>query len=298
MADNSDELDFLAGAFRKESRLRSRITSPTANLQTVGDAGERAARGGHLIREQVDSPMDPQTLASDRLVREMRAAVADLGAAASQMQLLVDIPEGWPEWSLARRGSKRAVDILLSLSALLVLLPFLVLVAFAIRLESKGPVLYRQRRCGLHNRCFEILKFRSMVQGADQLLVDLRDENMTDGLLFKVRQDPRVTRIGAFIRRYSIDELPQLFNVLRGDMSLVGPRPLPVDPAAFGPIDGKRHAVRPGLTCNWQISGRSDVSYGQMVEMDLSYIRESSMWTDLRLIALTVPVALGGDGAY
>lgn len=299
MASHSEEVDSLAGAFRKESRLRGRITSPKANLYTTGGAGDRAAGGGQLLRDQVESYQEPSTVtAGNNPALATTPALPDLGAAATQMQLLVDIPEGWPEWSMARRASKRAVDLVLSIAALLVLLPFLALIALAIRIESKGPVLYRQRRCGLHNRCFDIFKFRSMVQGADQLLVDLRDENMTDGLLFKVKQDPRITRVGAFIRKYSIDELPQLLNVLRGEMSLVGPRPLPVEPEAFGPIDGKRHAVRPGLTCHWQISGRSDVSYGQMVEMDLAYIRDSSIWTDFRLIALTVPVALGGDGAY
>lgn len=298
MASHSEEVDSLAGAFRKESRLGGRITSPTANLDTVGGAGEWAAGGGQLLKDQLESQNQPSTLTAENPTREATAALPDLGAAASQMQLLVDIPEGWPEWSIIRRASKRAVDLVLSIAALLVLLPFLALIALAIRIESKGPVLYRQRRCGLHNRCFDIFKFRSMVPEADRLLVDLRDENMTDGLLFKVKQDPRITRVGAFIRKYSIDELPQLLNVVRGEMSLVGPRPLPVNPEAFGPIDGKRHAVRPGLTCHWQISGRSDLSYGQMVEMDLSYIRDSSIWTDLRLIALTVPVALGGDGAY
>ena len=143
-----------------------------------------------------------------------------------------------------------------------------------------------------------MIKFRSMINGADKLVVDLRDQNDSNGLLFKIKDDPRVTRVGAFIRRYSLDELPQLVNVLKGEMSLVGPRPQPVDPESFGPIDGKRHAVRPGLTCHWQVSGRSEVSYGQMVEMDLGYIRDSSTWTDLRLIITTVPAVLGGDGAY
>jgi len=223
---------------------------------------------------------------------------ADLSRTASEMQLLVDLPADWPGWSLARRVAKRSLDLVGSLLALLLLVPVLVAVAVMIRLESSGPVFYRQRRCGRDGRSFQMLKFRSMVDGAERLEVDLRDRNDSDGLLFKIKHDPRITRVGAFIRRYSIDELPQFVNVLKGEMSLVGPRPLPVDPDAFGPIDGKRHAVRPGLTCHWQVSGRSDVSYGEMVDMDLRYIRDSSIWTDLRLIVMTVPAALGGNGAY
>jgi lipopolysaccharide/colanic/teichoic acid biosynthesis glycosyltransferase len=261
--------------------------------------------GDHLIREQVDDTaaisVPPAHLyyrvATDPPV-ERPAKGADLAGATSEMQLLVDVPEDWPKWSFSRRAGKRALDVVLSTVAICFLLPVLVLIAVAIRMESPGPVLYRQRRCGRNGRCFEVLKFRSMVREADLLLVDLRDRNHSDGLLFKVRGDPRVTRIGAFIRKYSIDELPQLINILKGDMSLVGPRPLAVNPNAFGPIDSRRHAVRPGLTCHWQISDRSRISYGQMVEMDLAYIRESSIWTDLRLMFLTLPVAATGKAEY
>lgn len=222
----------------------------------------------------------------------------DLPPAASEMQVLVDLPTDWPGWSLGRRAVKRAIDLALALLAVCVLLPAFAAIALAVRIESSGPVFYRQRRCGRDGRTFEMLKFRSMVRDADRLLIHLQDNNEADGLLFKLKHDPRVTRVGAFIRRYSIDELPQLVNVLKGEMSLVGPRPLPLGAEAFGPIDGKRHAVRPGLTCHWQVSGRSDISYGQMVDMDLKYIRESSTWTDIRLIARTVPVVFGASGAY
>lgn len=259
-----------------------------------------------MIQEEFDVG-DGVTLAPERELptptaagpaRDGSLAGIDLGAAASEMHQLLDLPPDWPGWSPARRAVKRTLDLLLSLLALIVLLPVFALVAVAIRADSPGPVLYRQRRCGRDNRCFDILKFRSMEHHAERLLVDLRDRNETDGLLFKLRGDPRVTGVGKFIRRYSIDELPQLINVLKGDMSLVGPRPLPVEPEAFGPIDGRRHAVRPGLTCLWQVSGRSGVSYRRMVEMDLDYIRTSSTWTDIRLMALTVPVVISGTGAY
>lgn len=257
-----------------------------------------------MIREQVKSAEAPPAPPLDVVAAAAGVALGNVGTgacvsrAASELHRLVDVPEDWPQWSRARRAVKRGFDILLSVAALVLLMPVLLLVALAIRLESPGPALYRQRRCGRDGRSFEMLKFRSMVRDAEHLIVDLRDRNESDGLLFKVKDDPRVTRVGRLIRKYSIDELPQFINVLTGDMSLVGPRPLPVDPAAFGPIDGRRHAVRPGLTCHWQVSGRSDLSYGQMVEMDLAYIRHSSIWTDIRLIASTVPVAFGGNGAY
>lgn len=285
------------------------MTSPSmgpvwTNLD--GRSGSVASGGAQLIREQVQAAQGPAPLVQDVVAAaaepaptlHLAAVGTDLNRAASEMNRLVDVPEDWPQWSLARRALKRGLDMGLAVGALLVLLPVFVLLVLAIRLESSGPALYRQKRCGRDGRSFEMLKFRSMVRDADQLIVDLRDRNETDGLLFKVKDDPRITRIGKLIRKYSIDELPQLINVVTGDMSLVGPRPLPVDPEAFGPIDGKRHAVRPGLTCHWQVSGRSELTYGQMVEMDLAYIRDSSMWTDLRLIAMTVPVALGGNGAY
>ncbi|HVA73606.1 MAG TPA: sugar transferase [Acidimicrobiales bacterium] len=259
-----------------------------------------------MIREQVNSPQDARTAASGvRLERNISELEKDAGAeapelhrATSEMQFLVDLGEDWPGWSWARRAVKRTLDVALSLLALIALLPILTIIALAIRLESPGPVFYRQRRCGRHGRSFEMLKFRSMVPEADQMLVDLRDRNESDGLLFKIKQDPRITKVGAIIRRYSVDELPQLVNVLKGEMSLVGPRPLPLESDSFGPIDGQRHAVRPGLTCHWQVCGRSELSYGQMVEMDLGYIRDSSVWTDLRLIVVTVPAVLAGGGAY
>lgn len=247
--------------------------------------------------EEVPAPVHGRSAVSTATSLRVSDSAA-LSRAASELQLLVDLPADWPGWSFGRRTVKRGLDLLLAAMALIVLVPVFAVVALAIRVETGGPVFYRQRRCGRDNRCFDVLKFRSMVRDADTLLVDLRDCNESDGLLFKIKHDPRITRVGAFIRRYSIDELPQLLNVLKGDMSLVGPRPLPVRPGDFGPIDGKRHAVRPGLTCHWQVSGRSDVSYGQMIEMDLAYIRQSSVWTDLRLMIRTVPVALGGKGAY
>jgi exopolysaccharide biosynthesis polyprenyl glycosylphosphotransferase len=187
---------------------------------------------------------------------------------------------------------KRALDLVCAGLLLLVTLPVMLATAVAIKLGDGGPVLYRQRRVGQGGREFFMLKFRSMVVGADRLVDDLVDLNLTDGLLFKVAHDPRVTRVGAIIRRLSIDELPQLINVLRGEMSVVGPRPLPVDPDDFGTLDGKRHSVPPGITGYWQIAGGTGLTYQEMVKLDLSYIQNWSLWVDLRLLARTVPALL------
>jgi len=307
MTKGMEGTDSFAGTFRKELPFEQRITSSKAVVGTnlVGPEGSVPTGGAGLIREEIISSQEFSALrveAGAEVPAETtfnpQGPGTELGRTASEMLALVDVSEDWPGWSLSRRTAKRTLDVTLSLIALLALVPIFALIAVAIRLESRGPVFYRQRRCGRQGRSFEMLKFRSMVKGADQQLIDLRDRNQSDGLLFKIKQDPRITRVGAFIRRYSIDELPQLVNVLKGEMSLVGPRPLPVDRDAFGPIDGQRHAVRPGLTCHWQVSGRSEISYGRMVEMDLGYIRHSSTWTDLRLIVMTLPVAARGDGAY
>lgn len=191
---------------------------------------------------------------------------------------------------------KRVLDVAVALLALLVLLPLLVLTALAVFLQDRGPVLYRQRRVGFQGREFSIFKFRSMVRGADRQVIDLRERNMTDGLLFKIHQDPRVTRVGRLLRRTSLDELPQLLNVVRGDMSLVGPRPLPVSPDDFDVADARRHAVRPGITGFWQVSGGPSLGYRDMIDLDLAYIRDWSLRLDLRIMARTVPALFGrGD---
>ena len=188
--------------------------------------------------------------------------------------------------------SKRALDVFVSLALLLVLLPLLALVAAAVKLSDRGPVFYRQRRVGFGGRVFWMLKFRSMTPGADKLQAGLSAQNCTDGLLFKVVDDPRVTRVGRLIRRLSIDELPQLWNVIRGDMSLVGPRPLAVEPTSFGDLDGIRHRVLPGITGLWQVAGGNALGYWEMVRLDLDYITNWSIWLDLRLLFRTVPALL------
>jgi exopolysaccharide biosynthesis polyprenyl glycosylphosphotransferase len=193
---------------------------------------------------------------------------------------------------------KRLLDILASATALLLLAPLLAVTAIAVKLTSKGPVLFKQERVGLHGRTFHMLKFRSMVADAELRKSALAAENERSGPVFKMARDPRVTPLGRFIRKYSIDELPQLLNVLRGDMSVVGPRPaVPSEVAQYEAWQRRRLSVRPGLTCVWQVSGRDQVSFGAWMLLDMRYIDHWSLWEDIRLILQTVPVVVTGRGA-
>ncbi|MGH3744304.1 MAG: sugar transferase, partial [Mycobacteriales bacterium] len=192
---------------------------------------------------------------------------------------------------------KRVLDLIAGGALALVLLPVIALVAVAIKLDDGGPVFYRQTRVGRDGRSFPMLKFRSMVVDADALLAQLTADNMTDGLLFKLRDDPRITRVGRLLRRTSLDELPQVWNVLCGTMSLVGPRPLPVDADDFSPGEAERHTVLPGITGYWQLSGGPELSYDEMIRLDLAYIRSWSLWLDVRLLVRTVPAMLHRHGA-
>jgi exopolysaccharide biosynthesis polyprenyl glycosylphosphotransferase len=195
---------------------------------------------------------------------------------------------------------KRVVDVVGAVVLLTVLAIPLLVVALLIRLTSPGPVLFRQQRAGLNGRPFIMYKFRSMVTNAEQLRHELEQLNEMSGPVFKLSNDPRVTPIGRFLRRYSIDELPQLINVLRGEMSLVGPRPLPVDEVArFDDVAHRRRlSVKPGLTCLWQISGRSELrDFKEWVRLDLEYIDHWSLWLDFKILLRTIPVVLTAKGA-
>jgi exopolysaccharide biosynthesis polyprenyl glycosylphosphotransferase len=193
---------------------------------------------------------------------------------------------------------KRLIDIVASSCALFFLAPLLVGTAIAIKLTSRGPVLFRQQRAGLHGRGFDMLKFRSMVQNAEELKAKLAALNEQVGPVFKMRHDPRITGIGRFIRKYSIDELPQLINVLRGDMSIVGPRPpLPSEVAKYEAWQRRRLSVRPGLTCVWQVSGRNSIGFEEWMLLDMRYIDHWSLAQDFQLILKTLPVVLTGRGA-
>ncbi len=194
--------------------------------------------------------------------------------------------------------SKRALDIISSTLGLIILSPILLIVAILIKLESKGPAIFSQKRIGLNKKEFKMYKFRSMVQNAEELKEKLAKENEMSGPMFKMKNDPRVTKVGRFIRKTSIDELPQLINVLKGEMSLVGPRPsLPKEVSKFEPWMLKRLSVKPGLTCYWQVSGRSNIDFENWMKLDLQYVNDRSFWLDLKLILKTATVLLGDENA-
>ena len=195
---------------------------------------------------------------------------------------------------------KRIFDFIASLFGLIILSPLFLIVAVAIKIEDpKGPVFYSQVRLGKKQETFKMYKFRSMVVDADKRLKSLLPKNEIEGAMFKMKDDPRVTKVGQFIRKYSIDELPQLVNVLVGNMSLVGPRPpLPRELVDYTEYDKQRLAVKPGCTGLWQVSGRNDVSFHEMVELDLKYINNRSAFFDLYVLLKTVVVFIKPNGAY
>jgi exopolysaccharide biosynthesis polyprenyl glycosylphosphotransferase len=194
---------------------------------------------------------------------------------------------------------KRIFDVALGGAILLVGMPVWLLIALAVKLDSRGPVLYRSRRVGLHEEEFGMFKFRTMHAGAEDRQAELEEANEAAGPLFKIRSDPRVTRVGRLLRRFSIDEIPNLLNVLRGEMSLVGPRPLPVrDYERLDEWHRKRSLVLPGMTGLWQITGRSDLSFDELVRLDFYYIERWSLWLDITILARTIPAVLGRRGAY
>ena len=194
---------------------------------------------------------------------------------------------------------KALFDRVLGLLLVLVGLPVLAVVAVLVKIDSRGPILFKQRRIGAQGEPFSMLKFRTMVENAEALLGSLADGNDGNEILFKKRDDPRVTRVGRVLRRYSLDELPQLFNVLRGDMSLVGPRPpLPSEVAKYESDAVRRLRVKPGLTGLWQVSGRSNLSWEESLRLDLRYVDNWSLVLDLQILARTARAVLSGSGAY
>jgi len=193
---------------------------------------------------------------------------------------------------------KRVIDVICALCGILLLLPVMIVVAICIKLDSKGSIFFTQERVGQDGIGFMMYKFRSMCSDAEYLLDKLQDKNEMSGPMFKIKEDPRVTKVGKFIRKTSIDELPQLFNILKGEMSLVGPRPsLPKEVAQFSSFQKQRLVAKPGLTCYWQVSGRSDVSFNEWMKMDVQYIEDRNTLVDISLIFKTVGVLFGDEGA-
>ena len=222
-----------------------------------------------------------------------RLAAAN-SAAAPVLPFETPAPEGF-----YLRSGKRALDVTGALLALLVSAPVLALLAVIIKLESHGPVFYKSVRIGRGGRAFTFFKLRSMVKDADRKRHTLAHMNEADGPVFKIARDPRITRIGRFLRSTSLDEIPQFLNVLIGDMSLVGPRPpIPSEVSQYEPWQLRRLDVRPGITCLWQISGRSRIGFQEWMRLDLEYIKHQSLRLDLKILMRTIPAVLSREGAY
>ena len=242
--------------------------------------------------------MDDKASGNERLfvLSELETPGRAAGPAQSEAAWLEDIR---PNNGLAYRLAKRAIDLVVTTIGLILLSPVFLIVAVAIKAEDpKGKVLYVAPRGGLYNRPFPCMKFRSMYADADDIKGQLMVRNEMSGPVFKIKDDPRVTRVGRFIRRTSIDELPQLINVWLGQMSLVGPRPLPVKEAnAVTEIGKVRELVKPGITCIWQTSGRNNIDFEEWMRMDAQYVKKQSLLFDLQLLIKTVPAVLSNDGA-
>jgi len=227
--------------------------------------------------------------------RYFEIMAANVGIADLEGIPVIEVPAAG--LSRAARASKRGLDLALTIPALIALAPVFIAVALAIKLDSRGPVFFRQPRMGRDHRAFQIIKFRTMVLGAEQLRESLLDANESTGPLFKIRRDPRVTRVGAWLRRLSLDELPQLFNVLKSEMSLVGPRPFVV--YEDEKIDGwarRRLDLTPGITGLWQVLGRNDIDFQEMVKLDYLYVNNWSLWWDIKLLLRTAPVVFTRHG--
>jgi exopolysaccharide biosynthesis polyprenyl glycosylphosphotransferase len=258
----------------------------------------------------IADPAFPQDEAVD-LVDACHRHGKRIRVAPSTMEILMDRVEFVPGQSLPLFELKppvfagvdfvvkRAFDIVGSVLLIAVLSPLLALIALAVRVDSRGPILFRSRRPGIGGNCFECLKFRTMYEGAERLQGDLEHRNEAGGAIFKIREDPRVTRVGGWLRRWSLDELPQLFNVLRGDMSLVGPRPLPQrDYDRLDDWHRKRYLVLPGMTGLWQVSGRSELDFDELVRLDFMYLERWSVFLDFTILLKTIPAVIRSRGAW
>ena len=277
---------------------------------TLDDVANHVRRGGYrIVAVTADSYWTPRRL--QRLAWQLEGSGAEMVVAPTLMEVagprlhvsgVLGMPllrVSAPAFSGMRRVVKGVMDRVGALVLITVSLPFLLAAAAAILVDSRGGVFYTQRRVGKDGREFTILKFRTMIRDADRLKATLAGDNEGAGLLFKMRRDPRVTRVGSVLRRYSIDELPQLFNVLTGSMSLVGPRPpLPEESARYEEDVRRRLLVKPGLTGLWQVSGRSDLSWEEAVRLDLRYVEDWSLAMDAMILWKTFRAVLGGQGAY
>ncbi len=270
-----------------QSRLPSAVRAPIWSRPTHGSAHASAPPAGFAnghARPRVGAH------ASSHGPR-----AASLSATTAQvLPFETPQPTGW-----YLRFGKRALDVLGAVFALVVASPVIAVLALLIRIESRGPVFYKSTRIGRGGRPFTFYKLRSMVKDADRKRHKIAHMNEADGPIFKIARDPRITRVGRFIRTTSLDEIPQFYNVLIGDMSLVGPRPpIPEEVAQYEPWQLRRLDVRPGITCLWQISGRSRIGFQEWMRLDLEYIRHQSLALDLKILLRTIPAVLSREGAY
>ena len=279
LGDSVDDLPAILDAVRPDEII---LTEADFDERTVLDVVERAHRRGVRVR------LAPNT--TDLLVHEGEYVP---GQGVPLFELRPPILVGW-DWVL-----KRSFDVLVSALLIAIGLPVWLLIALVVKLGSRGPVFYVDRRVGVGEREFGMLKFRTMVADAALEQQRLEGANEASGALFKIRDDPRVTRAGRFLRRLSLDEMPQLVNVLRGQMSLVGPRPLPLrDFELLEDWHRARYLVLPGMTGLWQISGRSGLSFDDLVRLDFTYLENWSIWSDISIIAKTIPAVISRRGAY
>jgi exopolysaccharide biosynthesis polyprenyl glycosylphosphotransferase len=280
--------DYLGPVSRLQGWL---LTQPVAEVYIAGDPAKHAQEMQEAI-DDCELLGVPFALPAHRF-RMARARPAEAHPSPDGFQHYLPIKP-----RPARMALKRLFDVCASGAALVVLAPPLLLVAALIKLTSRGPVLFRQVRVGLGGRPFFMLKFRSMVVDAEKLKASLASRNEQQGPVFKIRQDPRITPLGRILRKFSIDELPQLVNVLRGEMSIVGPRPpVPSEVSRYEPWQRRRLSVRPGLTCIWQVSGRNQITFEEWMYLDMRYIDHWSLGSDLALVFKTVPVVVTGRGA-
>ncbi len=290
----------------------AKVTTDIGRFKALGpvDTAKEVIRAAAIDRVIICLPWQ-----SHRTIQRLLRECEQMGVAAyavpdlfhlTKDQMRVEELNGIPLLStraLSIRGwnafLKRSFDVLVGSAATIIILPIALLIALAIRLDSAGPILYTQVRVGKNGQQFRCYKFRSMVTNADQLRAQVADLNESNGPLFKIRKDPRLTRVGGFIRRYSIDELPQLINILRGEMSLIGPRPnLPAEVEQYEDWMYKRLSVSPGLTGLWQVSGRSDLTFEEMVLLDIYYVENWTMGLDLNILLRSVPAVVQARGAY
>jgi exopolysaccharide biosynthesis polyprenyl glycosylphosphotransferase len=279
--------------FGDENHIAGAVTATGSHTVAVTTSEQLHGRGMQNLSWELEK------LDVDLLVAP---GVVDVAGPRLQMHPVAGLPlihVDKPQYQGAKRIEKRLFDIGFSALVLLAGLPLLAVIAVAVRAGSKGPVFYRQERIGLDGRPFQMLKFRTMIDGADTMLDDLAHLNEGAGALFKIRNDPRITPVGRFLRRYSLDEIPQFINVLTGDMSVVGPRPpLACEVRSYDDHTKRRLLVRPGITGLWQISGRSDLSWEDSVRLDLLYIENWSMMADLLITVKTARAVLAHHGAY